>query len=134
MLTFRQLAPGEPTRAFEERGLLRVPENGTLFGAFEDGLPCGLLVLSKDTVGERPVCAQVLDLYVSEALRRRQIGRTLLGMAAGTAVSRRIYFLCAKVTEESLAFWDAVGMRESPLAPEGMRLLDLANVEGLRHG
>ena len=147
MLRFRKLRESDLT-AFdlehaELTGLLPSPAyyaetlaKGNLLLVILDGeKPLGLLEMAAEPVGDRPPCAWISRLLILPALRRHGLGRMLMALAAGEAAERRLWFIGGEIpdTEEAAAFADAVHMR--PDSRFGGRvLLDLSDVEGLRHG
>ena len=72
---------------------------------------------------------------IAPAARRHGLGRMLMGQTAGAVLSHGAYFIAAAVpdTDEAKAFAQSVGMKETALFPD-MLVLDLTDVEGLRHG
>lgn len=111
-------------------------QNGdTLFVLYDEKKPVGLLGMAAETVGEKPACAVVTNIVLLPEYRRHGLGKMLMGLAAGEAVERRIWFLAGSVphTAEAEGFASAIHFRQTEWLPD-MAVLDLSDVEGLRHG
>ena len=99
-----------------------------------DGKPVGGLTMSTEKEGTSPAYLSVRSLSVLPEIRRHGLGRMLMCMAAGEAVERQVWFLGCdpRLDETAQAFADAVHFRAGCVP--GVLLLDLSDVEGLRHG
>ena len=147
MLRFRKLRESDLTvfdlEHAELTGLLPSPgyyaetlARGDMLLVILDGeTPVGLLEMAAEPVGEKPRCAWVSRVLILPALRRHGLGRMLMALAAGEAAERKLWFITGEIpdTEEAAAFAKAIH-----LLPDsrfgGRILLDLSDVEGLRHG
>lgn len=131
--------PAEPLSAllpdgadFFEKSL---HEGNTVFVLFDEQKPVGLLEMLAEPVGEKPACAVVSNVLMLPDYRRHGLGRMLMCLAAGEAAERRLWFLAGAVpeTKEAMGFADAIHFRKTEWL-EDMLILDLSDVEGLRHG
>ena len=121
--------------AFVPQGLGGCLASGaTVFVLLTDNQPAGVLVMDSAAEGTKPAFLRVRQVAVLAPLRRHGLGRMLMCVAAGEAVERQVWFLgCpAALTAEAQAFADAMHFRAG-LVP-GALLLDLSDVEGMRHG
>ena len=107
----------------------------TLFVLYDAEQLVGLLEMDAKSVGEKPECAVVGTVVILPAYRRHGLGRMLMCLAAGEAVERKLWFLAGAVpqTPEAEAFAEAIHMRKTEWLHD-MNVLDLSDVEGLRHG
>ncbi len=107
----------------------------TLFALFEDEKLTGMLEIKAEPVGEKPKCAVVGFTVILPERRRHGLGRMLMCLAAGEAAARQLWFLAGEVpeTEEAVGFADAIHMKQTEWFPT-LRVLELSDVEGLRHG
>ena len=148
MLRFRKLNAADteaqiwqktPLTALLPDGLITITahlEKGdTVFVLFDAEQPVGLLILNQEPVGEKPRCLIVEQIILLPEYRRHGLGRMLMTLAAGEAVERRIWFLAGHLprTPEAAGFAAAVHMQQTDWF-EDLLLLDLSDVEGLRHG
>ena len=147
MLRFRKLKEHDLTEfdwsAAELTALLPSPayyretlEKGNMLLVILDGeKPLGLLEMEKEPDGTRPPCARISRLLILPALRRHGLGRMLMALAAGEAAERKLWFLSGDIpdTPEAAGFAEAVHMLPDSRF-DGRVLLDLSDVEGLRHG
>ena len=111
-------------------------EKGNMLLVILDGeKPLGLLEMEKEPDGTRPPCARINRVLVLPALRRHGLGRMLMALAAGEAAERQLWFLSGEIpdTKEASGFAKAVHMLPDSRF-DGRVLLDLSDVEGLRHG
>ena len=110
-------------------------EGNTLFVLFDDQMPVGILEMEAEPVGEKPKCAVVGNVLLLPEYRRRGLGRMLMCLAAGEAAGRQLWFLAGAVPEtgEAAAFARAIHMKQTHWFDD-MLVLDLSDVEGLRHG
>lgn len=125
----------EPDEALRPEALSAALEEGmTVFLMLLDGKAAGVLTMGSEAEGSSPAFVRVRNVYVRPALRRHGLGRMLMCSAAGEAVERRVWFLgCdAALSEEGTAFAAAMHFRAGAAADT--LLLDLSDVEGLRHG
>lgn len=141
MLKFRRLQHADlASDAWSSQSELKAafrsafPED-TVFGAFLDDVPVGALVLSANSTESKPPCALLKYLYVRSDCRRQGIGRILTAIAAGEAAERQLWFLAAPVpeTSDAAAFAKAIHFGENDWM-NGLLVLDLSDVEGLRYG
>lgn len=109
--------------------------DATLFVLFDDGKLVGLLEMERDPVGEKPKCAVVGTVVILPAYRRQGLGRMLMTLAAGEAVERQLWFIAGTVpdTEEAQSFAKRIHLLPSEWFTDRY-VLDLSDVEGLRHG
>ena len=107
----------------------------TLFVMYDGEKPVGLLEMDAAPVGEKPKCARVGLVVLLPEYRRHGLGRMLMCLAAGEAVERQLWFLAGAVpeTEEAQGFAKAIHMQQTEWFPD-LQVLDLSDVEGLRHG
>ncbi|MCQ2417653.1 MAG: GNAT family N-acetyltransferase [Oscillospiraceae bacterium] len=148
MLLFRKMKPQgirsinwteEPLTQFVPDGegffAKIIAENHTLFLLFEEGRPIGMIVMEKDAVGQKPKCAAIRNLVILPEYRRRGLARMLMVIAAGEAVERQLWFMAGSVpeTEDAQAFAKSVHMQPSEWFSDKY-VLDLSDVEGMRHG
>jgi len=114
---------------------LPMTEAETALVVYEDDTLIGISVISAAFTDTKPKCAVIPRLVMAPAARRHGLGRMLMGQTAGAALNRGAYFVAAHVpdTEEARAFAKSVGFRETPVFSD-MLMLDLTDVEGLRHG
>ncbi len=107
----------------------------TLFVLYDEQKLIGLLGMAAEPVGDKPQCAVVTDVVILPECRRHGLGRMLMCLAAGEAVERKLWFLAGKVPETAAAegFAKALHMRQTEWLRD-MLVLDLSDVEGLRHG
>ncbi len=147
MLRFRKLRDSDLTAYDWEHaaltGLLPSPDyyketlarRDMLLVIFDGDKPLGLLEMAAEPFGDRPPCAWVGRVLILPELRRHGLGRMLMALAAGEAAERKLWFITGDIpdTEEAAAFAKAIH-----LLPDdrfgGRVLLDLSDVEGLRHG
>ena len=124
------LLPGgaEYLRGMQKKGNL-------LLTVFDGEKPVGMLVMEQTPTAGKPVCAVVDTVVLLEEYRRHGLGRMLICLAAGAAVDRQIWFLAGAVpeTEAARGFAGAIHMRKTPWYDD-LWLLDLSDVEGMRHG
>lgn len=99
-----------------------------------DSRMTGALVMAAAAAGTSPAYLKVYNVTVLEDVRRHGLGRMLMCMAAGEAVERKVWFLgCdAQLSADVQAFADAIHFRAG--SDPAVLLLDLSDVEGLRHG
>ena len=97
--------------------------------------PLGLLEMAAEPTGTKPPCAVVRRVLILPELRRHGLGRMLMALAAGEAVERKLWFITGDVpeTDEAAAFAKAIHLL-SDSRFDGMTVLDLSDVEGLRYG
>ena len=148
MLKFRKMKPqdiantdwtAEPLAALLPEGaafFAQVLEKGdTLFVLFDDGKPVGLMEMERDPVGTKPQCAVVGTVVMLPEYRRQGLGRMLMALAAGEAVERGLWFIAGTVpeTEAAQGFAKSIHMLPSEWFTDRF-VLDLSDVEGLRHG
>lgn len=107
----------------------------TLFILYDEKKPVGLLGMAADTAGEKPECAVVTIVVMLPEYRRHGLGRMLMCLAAGEAVERKLWFLAGTVpqTPEAEGFAKALHWQQTAWFSD-MQVLDLSDVEGLRHG
>ena len=107
----------------------------TALVVYEDDTLIGISVVSANFTDTKPKCAVIPRLVMAPAARRHGLGRMLMGQTAGAALNRGAYFVAAYVpdTDEAAAFAESVGFRTTPVFDD-MLMLDLTDVEGLRHG
>lgn len=121
----------------EERLRRGLAADDLLLTVFDEAeKPIGMLILLQTPTAGKPVCAVVEQIVLLEPYRRHKIGRMLLSLAAGAAVERGIWFLAAEVpadNEAAQGFAEAMHFRKTPWYDEYL-LLDLSDVEGMRHG
>ena len=125
----------EADAALQPGGLAGALRDGlTVFLMLLDGKTAGVLAMKSDAEGSSPAFARVTDVFVVPALRRHGLGRMLMCSAAGEAVERKTWFLgcSAALSEAGAAFAEAMHFRAGTVP--GTLLLDLSDVEGLRHG
>ena len=110
-------------------------KGNTVFVLYDAEKLVGLLEMDAESVGEKPECAVVRTVVILPEYRRHGLGRMLMCLAAGEAVERKLWFLAGAVpqTEEAEAFAEAIHMRKTDWLPD-LNILDLSDVEGLRHG
>lgn len=116
-------------------GLAGVCGNGrAVFVLLLDGKAAGTLIMDSVPEGSSPAYLRVQNTVVLPELRRHGLGRMLMCMAAGEAVGRKVWFLgCSPhLSADAQAFAEAMHFRAG-YAPDAL-LLDLSDVEGLRHG
>ena len=113
----------------------RAEAGDLLLTVFDADRPVGMLMLNREPTDGRPVCAVIEAVVLLEEYRRHGLGRMLMSLAAGAAVDRQIWFLAAAVPETDAArgFAAAMHMRKTPWYDD-LWLLDLSDVEGMRHG
>ena len=113
----------------------RLAAGDTLFIMYDGEKPVGLLEMDAAPVGEKPKCARVGLVVLLPEYRRHGLGRMLMCLAAGEAVERQLWFLAGTVpeTEEAEGFAKAIHMRKTEWFSD-LHVLDLSDVEGLRHG
>ena len=147
MLKFHPLKPDEPEilhwqtqplAAWMPEGFVPAAalENGDLLlGLFDAEQLIGLLLLNKQPTDGKPQCAVVETTVVLPAYRRHGLGRMLMALAAGAAAERGIWFLASEVpdTPEAQGFAAAMHFRQTEWYDRYL-LLDLSDVEGMRHG
>ena len=107
----------------------------TLFVMYDGEKPVGLLEMDAAPVGEKPKCARVGLVVLLPEYRRHGLGRMLMCLAAGEAVELQLWFLAGAVpeTEEAQGFAKAIHMQQTEWFAN-LQVLDLSDVEGLRHG
>lgn len=107
----------------------------TLFVMYDGEKPVGLLEMDAAPVGEKPKCARIGLVVLLPEYRRHGLGRMLMCLAAGEAVERQLWFLAGAVpeTEEAQGFAKAIHMQQTEWFAD-LQVLDLSDVEGLRHG
>ena len=107
----------------------------TVIAMYDSTLPAGLLCVSGDTTDSTPVCGIVETVVLLPEYRRHGLGRILMGLAAGEALDRQIWFLAGAVpqTAEAEGFADGIHMKQTEWFAD-LRVLDLSDVEGLRYG
>ncbi|MBQ8922169.1 MAG: GNAT family N-acetyltransferase [Oscillospiraceae bacterium] len=111
-------------------------EKGNLLLTIFDGeRPVGLLELRDEPIGGKPRCALIEHTVLLPEYRRHGLGRMLTAIAASTAAERRIWFLAAQPpeTEAGRCFAEALHFRQTEWYSD-LLLLDLSDVEGMRHG
>ena len=147
MLRFRKLREDDLTaydwNSAELTGLLPSADyyaealscGNMLLVIFDGETPIGLLEMDAEPDGTHPPCAKVSRLLILPALRRHGLGRMLMALAAGEAAERRLWFISGDIpdTPEAAAFAKAIHMLPDSRF-DGRVLLDLSDVEGLRHG
>lgn len=113
----------------------RLAAGSTVIVMYDADVPAGLIAVSAKTVGEKPRCGVVEHVVLLPQYRRHGFGRILMGMAANLIAERQIWFAAGAVPEDETAqkFAAAIGFRAAG-QPEGMWVLDLSDVEGLRYG
>ncbi|MBR4199854.1 MAG: GNAT family N-acetyltransferase [Oscillospiraceae bacterium] len=106
-----------------------------LFALFDDERPVGLLTMNAEPLGEKPCCLIIEQIILLPEYRRHGLGRMLMTLAAGEAVERKIWFLGGRPpqTPEAEGFAKAIHMKQTDWFDD-LLLLDLSDVEGLRHG
>ncbi len=106
----------------------------TVFVMLLDDKAVGALMMDGGSEGTSPAYVRVSYLAVLPDLRRHGLGRMLMCTAAGEAVGRKVWFLgCgAQLTGAAAAFASAMHFRAGRY-PDTL-LLDLSDVEGMRHG
>ncbi|MBR3268381.1 MAG: GNAT family N-acetyltransferase [Oscillospiraceae bacterium] len=106
-----------------------------LLTVFDGSRPVGMLVMRKEPTNGRPNCAVIETAVLLPEYRRHGLGRMLTALAAGAAAERGIWFLAAQVldTPEAKGFASAMHFRQTEWYPDYL-LLDLSDVEGMRHG
>ena len=112
-----------------------VARRNTVIVMFDGETPAGFLEIAAEPTEGKPVCAVITQLAVLESYRRHGLGRMLMVLAADDTAGRGIWFLAAHVpeTEAAQGFAKAVHMKQTEWYDD-MLLLDLSDVEGLRHG
>jgi GNAT superfamily N-acetyltransferase len=102
---------------------------------FDGETPVGMLEMDAKPTESRPACAKVNRVLILPELRRHGLGRMLMALAAGEAVSRQLWFIAGAVpeTEEAQGFAAGIHLRKSEWFDD-LFVLDLSDVEGLRHG
>ena len=107
----------------------------TALVVYEDDLLIGISIISAKLTDTKPRCAVIPRLVMAPSVRRHGLGRMLMGQTAGAALNRGAYFVAARIpdTPEANAFAASVGLKETPVFDD-MLMLDLTDVEGLRHG
>jgi len=102
---------------------------------FDEDALIGALVLNHTPTDGKPVCAVVETAALLPAYRRHGLGRMLMALAAGAAAERGIWFLAAQVpdTPEAQGFAAAMHFKQTEWYGNYL-LLDLSDVEGMRHG
>ena len=107
----------------------------TLFVLYDEQKPVGLLEMQAETVGDKPECAVVSNVLLLPEYRRHGLGRMLMCLAAGEAGERQLWFIAGRIpqTEEAQGFAKAIHMQQTEWFRD-MQVLDLSDVEGLRHG
>jgi len=77
----------------------------------------------------------LMDLFIREEDRRHGFGRTLLSVAASSAVEKGRYVLYAHMPADEVAkaFCKAVGF-VAAADEDGVWILDLTETKGMRHG
>ncbi len=115
-----------------ERALKR---GDLLLAVFDEARLIGLLELRQEPTDGKPRCMLIEQTVLLPEYRRHGIGRMLTAIAAGTAAERSIWFLAARPpkTEEGRLFAEAMHFRMTEWYPD-LLLLDLSDVEGMRHG
>lgn len=110
-------------------------QGNTLFVLYDAEKPVGLLEMAAEPAGENPKCAVVSTLVMLPEYRRHGLGRMLMCLAAGEAVERKLWFIAGAVPEtpEAEGFAKAIHMQQTAWFRD-MMVLDLSDVEGLRHG
>ena len=147
MLRFRKLRESDLSAydwaAAELTGLLpsadyyaeTLAKGNMLLVIFDGDIPLGLLEMEAEPDSGRPPCARVSRVLILPALRRHGLGRMLMALAAGEAAERKLWFISGDIpdTPEAAAFAKAIHMLPDSRF-DGRVLLDLSDVEGLRHG
>ena len=148
MLRFRKLKADDPAETvWQEAPLAQLLPDGLnhiqthlaqgdiLFALFDDAQPVGLLTMNAEPFGEKPRCLIIEHLMLLPEYRRHGLGRMLMTLAAGEAVERKIWFLAGRPpqTPEAEGFAAAIHMKQTAWFDD-LLLLDLSDVEGLRHG
>ena len=110
-------------------------KGSTVFILSDEGRPVGLLETEPGTIGEKPRCIVIGTLVILPECRRHGLGKMLMSVAAGAAVERKIWFLAAKIpdTPEAQGFAAAIHMKQTVWFTDSA-VLDLSDVEGMRHG
>ena len=147
MLKFRKLKKSDLAETDWEHaaltGLLPAPSywadalsaDAVLFVIFDGEKPIGMLEMDAKPTESRPACAKVNRVLILPELRRHGLGRMLMALAAGEAVERKLWFIAGSVpdTEEAQGFAAGIHLRKSDWFDD-LFVLDLSDVEGLRHG
>lgn len=142
MLIFREIScaalPAEADALlslWQEPEPLPLTDRDSAVVFYEDDVLTGISVIREAFTETKPRCAVVSRLVIAPAARRHGLGRMLMGQTAGAVLSHGAYFLAAPIpdTDEARAFAKSVGMKETALFSD-MLMLDLTDVEGLRHG
>lgn len=124
----------EKLEAFLPCTLSAALENGlTPLLMLVEGRPVGAILLGAQPEGEKPVFLRVCGMAVLPEVRRHGLGRMLMSIAAGESVQRQVWFLGADAPGGEDASGFAKAMHFKP-AENGTWLLDLSDVEGMRHG
>lgn len=147
MLIFRRLKP-ETTAAIdwqaqEITALLprsdyaaeSVAAEGTVFVILEEEKVIGLAAMPEKLTETKPVCGVLECLVILPAYRRQCLGRMLAGLIANALAERSVWFMAGSVPQspEAEAFAKAIGMKPCGFL-DGMSVLDLSDVDGLRYG
>ena len=107
----------------------------TVIVMYDGAKPAGLISVSPETVGEKPRCGIVETVVLLPEYRRHGLGRILMGMGANLIAERQIWFLAGNVPDDDTAQKFAAAMGLKPVDwLGGMWVLDLSDVDGLRHG
>lgn len=147
MLIFRRLKPETAAaidwQAQEITALLprndyaaeSVAAEGTVFVILEEEKVIGLAAMPEKLTETKPVCGVLESLVILPAYRRQSLGRMLAGLIANALAERSVWFMAGSVPQspEAEAFAKAIGMKPCDFL-DGMSVLDLSDVDGLRYG
>ena len=108
---------------------------GTVFVILDQETVIGLLAMEHGVTDSKPPCGIVAQLVVLPAHRRQSLGRMLMGLAANDAAAHAVWFLAGNVpdTPDAAAFANAIHMKQVDWL-DGLSVLDLSDVDGLRYG
>lgn len=145
MLIFREipctaLAEREPQAdallsLWQGNNPLPMTESESALVVYEDDKLIGISIISAKLTDTKPKCAVIPRLIMAPEVRRHGLGRMLMGQTAGAALNRGAYFAAAQIpdTAEAAGFAASIGFKKTPLFDD-MLVLDLTDVEGMRHG
>lgn len=106
------LRNGEPVPAPFAGRLARAVEGGDLeiLAAWSDGLIVGVAVVSlRPNVSLGAIFASIEDFYVKPEVRRRGVGRALLGAVQDLCRVRGVSYVEVQTDEEAAPFYEASG-------------------------
>ena len=109
-----------------------IEQGGAAIGAFRsDGLLVGFATLNSPPFGVRHRYALMDQLFISQAFRRRGIGRKLLLYMASEARVRNVQklYICAASAEETIAFYRSVGCVDALEINDALANADLRDIQ-----